>query len=159
VWARELVAEGDELARAGVDLAVRGEGRVDASEVVRADSLKVPVELDRQGRLDEREDAAGVGEDVGVGRAAAADAGVTPGLDVPVAVPACLAGLEADPVDHAVTGHEVPGVRSWPGVGAVPHVQAGELRGKAAIDRQVVRRHLIGDRREIAVVSERLGGR
>src|SRR5207253_4668695 len=35
VGARELVAEGDELARAGVDLSMRGEGRVDASEIDR----------------------------------------------------------------------------------------------------------------------------
>src|SRR5205823_14699334 len=33
VGTRELVAEGEQLARAGVDLSVRGEGRVDAAEV------------------------------------------------------------------------------------------------------------------------------
>ena len=37
--AREL-AEGEELARAGVDLPVRGEGRVDAPEIDRADGLE-----------------------------------------------------------------------------------------------------------------------
>src|SRR5207245_2182321 len=61
---RELVAEGDELAGAGIDLAMCGEGRVDASEINRADGLEVPVELDRQGHLDERKDVSGVGEDV-----------------------------------------------------------------------------------------------
>src|SRR5207245_6279833 len=83
---RELVAEGDELARAGVDLAMRGEGRVDAPEIDRADGLEAPVDFDRQGHLDESKDASGVGEDVGIGRAAAVDTGVPPGLDIPVAI-------------------------------------------------------------------------
>ena len=153
----ELVAEGEELARAGVDHAMRGEGRVDASKIDGADGLEVPVEFDRQGHLDERKDAPGVGEDVGIGRAAAADPGVPPGLDVPVAIPARLAGLEAYPVDHAVTGEKESRVRSWPGIGTVPQVDAGELRGQRAGDREIVRRDLVGDRHEIAIANERLG--
>src|SRR5437868_10950422 len=142
---RELVAEGDELARARVDLAMRGEGRVDASEINRADGLEVPVDFDGQGHLDERKDVSGVGEDVGIGRAAAVDTGVPPGLDIAVAIPARLAGLEANAVDHAVTGDKGVG-RSRPGIGTVPQVDSGELRGKRAGDREIVRRDLVGDR-------------
>ena len=112
-------------------------------------------ELDRQGHLDERKDVSGVGEDVGVGRAAAVDTGLPPALDIPVAIPARLAGLEADAVDHAVTGYKVAG-RPWPGIGTVPQVDSGELRGKRAGDREIVRRGLVGNRHEIAF-DERLG--
>jgi hypothetical protein len=97
-----------------------------------------------------------VGEDVGIGRAAAVDTGVPLGLDIPVAIPARLAGLEADAVDHAVTRHKVAG-RSWPGIGTVPQVDSGELRWKRAGDREIVRRDLVGDRHEIAIANERLG--
>src|SRR5207237_1407194 len=84
--ARELVAEGNQLARAGVDLSVRGEGRLDASKIDRTNGLEEPVQLERQGRLDERKDVSGVGEDVGIGGAAAADTGTAPAFDVPVAI-------------------------------------------------------------------------
>jgi hypothetical protein len=67
VGTRELVAEGDEFARAGVDFPVRGEGRVYAAEIDRADGLEVLVEFDRQGHLDERKDVSGVAEDVRIG--------------------------------------------------------------------------------------------
>ena len=68
-----------------------------------------------------------------------------------------LAGLQADAVDHAVPGEKGEG-GPRPGVGAVPQVGAGELRGQRAGDRELVGRDLVGDRHEVAVRNDRLGG-
>ena len=72
-----------------------------------------------------------------------------------VAVPGGASALDADAVDHPVTGEPVPG--RDPRVGPVAQVPAVEFGRDGAFDGEVELGELVGDRRVVVALEEVVG--
>ena len=77
------------------------------------------------------------------------------GAHPPVAVPGGAPTLDADAVDHPVTGKPVPA--RHPRIGSVAQVPAVEFGRDGALDRQVELREFVGDRRVVVALKEVVG--
>jgi len=154
---REPVGEEVELAGERALLRMRGHARREPAVVIEAaHRLELARDLRRERRLDEREHAAGVLDDVRVrdaGREIADGRRVLherPCPHVAIAVPLRAAVAERDSVQHPVAEEPVrrrAGLR----VRAIAHVEPAEGGGDGAVDGQVERGHLVRDRREVAL--------
>jgi len=157
-------AEEVQLAGDRVGLRVRGHRAAQlAVEVVGADRVEVPGELEGEVRLAQRQQASGVLDDVGAGgagrqvRAVLGHVGGAVqggGAHPAVAVPLGAAVAQPDAVDHAAALEPVGGGDAGLGVVAVTDQPAGQLRRQGALDGQLGGGDLVDGR---GVVADQVG--
>ena len=154
------VSEEMHLAGQRADFGMRGEWRFQlAAEIVEAGGLKLAGQLHRQRGLVKRQDTICVRNHMRVGAAVteverrhrrARLSLVRRRANIAVPIPLGLAVLDRYAMNHPIAEEPVTGLASKR-IGAVPDIKAAKLGRNGALHGQVDRRHLVLDRREIAL--------